>query len=120
MRALTFCLRGRVGARVVGTTSAISSPCGSIGSTRTKRADVRIVAATHRSLEEMVEAGTFRSDLYYRLNVFVASSVSMSFADFHLASLLDRHHYRHQERGATVNTDHPSMVICYFRRSSGS
>ena len=41
-----------------------------LGSTRTKRVDVRIVAATHRDLEEMILEGRFRSDLYYRLNVF--------------------------------------------------
>ena len=41
-----------------------------LGSGRTHRINVRLVAATHRNLEEMVERTEFRSDLYYRLNVF--------------------------------------------------
>jgi formate hydrogenlyase transcriptional activator len=41
-----------------------------LGSGRTHRINVRLVAATHRNLEEMVEQKEFRSDLYYRLNVF--------------------------------------------------
>jgi formate hydrogenlyase transcriptional activator len=41
-----------------------------LGSGRTHRVDVRLVAATHRDLERMVKHDLFRSDLYYRLNVF--------------------------------------------------
>jgi two-component system response regulator AtoC len=40
-----------------------------LGGTSTLRADVRFVTATHRNLEEMVKAGQFREDLFYRLNV---------------------------------------------------
>ncbi len=41
-----------------------------LGNNRTKKVDVRLVAATNRDLEKMMENREFRSDLYYRLNVF--------------------------------------------------
>ena len=40
-----------------------------IGGTQTRRVDVRLIAATHRDLEAMVREGSFRADLFYRLNV---------------------------------------------------
>ncbi len=41
-----------------------------VGSNKTTETDVRIIAATHKNLEDMIVEGSFREDLYYRLNVF--------------------------------------------------
>ncbi len=41
-----------------------------VGGSKTLDTDVRIIAATHKNLEEMIVSGDFREDLYYRLNVF--------------------------------------------------
>ena len=41
-----------------------------VGGTETIRTDVRLIAATNRNLEAMIEKGDFRGDLFYRLNVY--------------------------------------------------
>lgn len=49
-----------------------------VGGNKTFHTDVRIIAATHRNLESMIEKGEFREDLYYRLNVFPIEMPSLT------------------------------------------
>lgn len=55
-----------------------------VGSDRTIHTDVRVIAATHQNLSEKIRAGTFRSDLYFRLNVVTITppDLSMRMEDF--------------------------------------
>lgn len=48
-----------------------------LGGTKTKKVDVRIIAATNRDLKEMIRDGRFREDLYYRLNVFPIHNIPL-------------------------------------------
>lgn len=48
-----------------------------VGATKPIKADVRVIAATHRNLEDMVKEGKFREDLFYRLNVFPIETPSL-------------------------------------------
>lgn len=48
-----------------------------VGENRTREVDVRVIAATNRELREMIDAGHFREDLYFRLNVFPIDSVPL-------------------------------------------
>ncbi len=48
-----------------------------LGGTKTKKVNVRIVAATNRDLEKMVKEGKFREDLFYRLNVFPIHNIPL-------------------------------------------
>lgn len=73
-----------------------------VGGTKTLQTDVRILAATHRNLEEMIAAGSFRQDLYYRINVFPIEMPSLreraSDIPFLLNELISR--LEHNKRGS--------------------
>ena len=68
-----------------------------VGSTERKRIDIRIIAATNRDLEAAIRTGTFRQDLYFRLNV----------VQLRLPALRDR------------MSDIPLLVTCFLEKFSG-
>jgi Nif-specific regulatory protein len=88
-----------------------------IGSAESRHIDVRIIAATHVNLEESVAAGTFREDLYYRLNVFPIyvpplrerKSDVMLLAD----TFLDRYGRKHAKQMRRISTPAIDMLMSY-------
>jgi len=88
-----------------------------IGGTQTLRVDVRIIAATSKDLERSIEEGTFREDLYYRLNVFPIfipplrerKTDILLLADY----FVDKFNQKHQKKVQRISTPAIDMLMQY-------
>jgi transcriptional regulator with PAS, ATPase and Fis domain len=80
-----------------------------VGSERARRVDVRVIGATHRDLEAMVAAGTFREDLFYRLNVITLRVPSLRERPEDIPLLFD-HFARKHGPGRAVKVTRAAMA----------
>jgi transcriptional regulator with GAF, ATPase, and Fis domain len=86
-----------------------------LGSSRTLRADVRVIAATNQDLSQMVEEKTFRADLYYRLSVFPIRLPSLRERKDDIPSLV-RHFVQRYSRQMSKSIDEvPDQVLEILR-----
>ncbi len=82
-----------------------------VGSNATIKTDVRVIAATNRDLEKMVEAGEFRSDLYYRLSGFTINLAPLRSRREDIVSLLERYlGFYNRELGKDVHGIAPESL----------
>ena len=75
-----------------------------VGGNKSFECDVRVIAATHRNLEDNISAGDFREDLYYRLNVFPIEMPSLRERPEDVVELLDFMFNRIQSEGRKIPT----------------
>jgi two-component system NtrC family response regulator len=85
-----------------------------VGSASTTRVDVRIIAATHRNLEEQVQSGAFREDLYYRLAVVPIQLPPLRKRLEDIPELVQYFFRQSKERHHRENLDlSPSVISCF-------
>ncbi len=86
-----------------------------VGGTQTLSVDVRVLAATNRDLEEMVAAGRYRDDLYYRLNVVTIHAPALRDRRADIPLLWEHfvRKYQEIEGKEQVSTD-PEVLLCLF------
>jgi formate hydrogenlyase transcriptional activator len=87
-----------------------------VGSSRTRKVDVRVIAATHRNLEQAVADGNFRADLFYRLSVFPIAVPPLRERREDIASLMWFFIHRHQRELGRRITKVPTEVMNALHR----
>ena len=85
-----------------------------VGSTKSINIDVRVVAATHRNLEEQIAANKFREDLFYRLNVFPIEMPPLRERVEDIPLLINEliSRIEHEKRGSVRLTPSSVMAMC--------
>ena len=87
-----------------------------VGSNKSNKTNVRIIAATHRDLEEEIQEGRFREDLYYRLNVFPIEMPPLRQRVEDLPLLINELVTRleHEQRGSVRLTPAATAALCQY------
>jgi len=87
-----------------------------VGSNKSIHADVRIIAATHRNLEESISEGTFREDLFYRLNVFPIEMPPLRDRVEDIPLLINEliRRIEHEKRGSVRLTQAAALSLCQY------
>jgi DNA-binding NtrC family response regulator len=86
-----------------------------VGATAPSRVDVRIIAATHRNLQAMIEDGAFREDLYYRLAVIPLDLPPLRDRRVDIPELLQHFFARAREKHKRPNLHLPPELAPYFQ-----